>query len=80
MSNRGKNLSAKEWNKERSTRKRRGAKEEERSLARTVPNHVSDRNQALSIVASSTSMMGMSSFTAYTRWHCVHFKLSGFCR
>jgi len=31
-------------------------------------------------VASSTSMMGMSSFTEYTRWHSVHFKLSGFCR
>lgn len=33
-----------------------------------------------SIFASSTSMIGMSSFTAYTRWHCVHFRLSGFCR
>jgi hypothetical protein len=68
MSNRRKNLSAKE----------QGGGEE--PLARTVQNHVSDRNQALSMVASSTSMMGMSSFTAYTRWHCVHFKLSGFCR
>src|SRR5580658_1647805 len=25
-------------------------------------------------------MIGMSSFTAYTRWHCLHFKLSGFSR
>jgi len=32
------------------------------------------------MVASSISMMGMSSFTAYTRWHCVHFRLSGFWR
>jgi hypothetical protein len=32
------------------------------------------------MVASSTSMMGMSSFTGYTRLHCLHFKLSGFSR
>src|SRR6266404_7114755 len=32
------------------------------------------------MVAWSTSMIGMSSFTAYTRWHCLHFKLSGFSR
>jgi hypothetical protein len=63
MSNRRKNLSAKET-----------------AAGADRQNHGSDRNQALSIVASSTSMMGMSSFTAYTRWHCVHFKLSGFCR
>src|SRR6266536_4328218 len=25
-------------------------------------------------------MIGMSSFTAYTRWHCLHFKLSGLWR
>ncbi len=30
-----------------------------------------------SIVASSTSMIGISSLTAYTRLHCTHFKLSG---
>jgi hypothetical protein len=41
---------------------------------------VGKRSQAISIVASSTSMMGISSFTAYTRWHCVHFRLSGFSR
>src|SRR5580692_115157 len=32
------------------------------------------------MVASSTSMIGMSSFIAYTRRHCLHFKLSGFSR
>src|SRR5712692_8245024 len=33
-----------------------------------------------SIVASSISMIGISSFTAYTRWHCLHFRLCGFSR
>jgi len=32
------------------------------------------------MVASLTSMMGMSSFTGYTRWHALHFKLSGLFR
>jgi hypothetical protein len=51
---------------------------------RIEPGHVRAaarrKNQEASITASSISMIGMSSFTAYTRWHCLHFKLSGFSR
>src|ERR1017187_3227567 len=72
MSNRRKNLSVKR------TSQRSGSSSGSGTLTTILV--VSDPNQALSIVDSSTSMMGMSSFTAYTRWHCVHFKLSGLCR
>ena len=42
--------------------------------------HSPPKAYELSTVASSSNMMGISSFTGYTRRHCLHFRLSGFSR
>ena len=47
------------------------------SLKFSRESHCSNQD---SIVASSTSMIGMSSLTGYTRWQWVHFKVSGLWR